>query len=85
MMNTIRSRQRRPVLVEDLLEELVGEIYDESDIAPVVPTQVSENELSVDGSAELRVVEESFDVDLPGKPTDTVNFWTRRPVEASPT
>ncbi|MHC4216764.1 MAG: hemolysin family protein [Planctomycetota bacterium] len=63
------------VTLEDLLEELVGEIYDESDIAPMVPTQVSENELSVEGSAELRVVEESFDMDLPGKPTDTVNLW----------
>ncbi len=63
------------VTLEDLLEELVGEIYDESDIAPMVSTQVSENELAVDGSAELRVVEESFDMDLPGKPTDSVNFW----------
>jgi putative hemolysin len=72
------------VTLEDLLEELVGEIYDESDIAPVVPAQVSENELSVDGSAELRVVEESFDMDLPGKPTDTVNFWILTHTERIP-
>jgi len=72
------------VTLEDLLEELVGEIYDESDIAPMIPTQVSENELSVDGSAELRVVEESFDIDLPGKPTDTVSFWILTHVERIP-
>lgn len=63
------------VTLEDLLEELVGEIYDESDIAPMLPTQVSENELAVDGWAELRVIEEYFDMDLPGKPTDAINFW----------
>jgi magnesium and cobalt transporter len=29
----------------------------------------------VSGEAELRVVEEFFDMDLPGKPTDTVSLW----------
>lgn len=72
------------VTLEDLLEELVGEIYDESDIAPMVPTQVSENELAVDGWAELRVVEEYFDMDLPGKPTDAINFWILSHTERIP-
>lgn len=63
------------VTLEDLLEELVGEIYDESDVAPSVATRVSEHELAVEGSTELRVVEEFFGTDLPGKPTDTVSFW----------
>jgi CBS domain containing-hemolysin-like protein len=63
------------VSVEDLLEELVGEIYDESDIAPLSLKLVAEDEIVVDGSAELRVVEEFFGTDLPGKPTDTVNLW----------
>jgi len=63
------------VTLEDLLEELVGEIYDESDVAPSMATPVSENELAVDGAAELRVVEEFFGLDLPGKPTDTVSLW----------
>ncbi|MDJ0945955.1 MAG: hemolysin family protein [Kiloniellales bacterium] len=63
------------VTLEDLLEELVGEIYDESDIAQTMATRVSEHELAVDGSTELRVVEDYFDLDLPGKPTDTVSLW----------
>jgi putative hemolysin len=63
------------VTLEDLLEELVGEIYDESDITPSLATPVSENELAVEGTAELRVVEDFFGLDLPGKPTDTVNLW----------
>ncbi|MDH3691429.1 MAG: hemolysin family protein [Gammaproteobacteria bacterium] len=70
--------------LEDLLEELVGEIYDESDITPALPTKVSGNELTVDGAVELRVVEEFFDMDLPGKPTDTVSFWILNHTESIP-
>ena len=72
------------VTLEDLLEELVGEIYDESDIAPSMATPVSENELAVDGTAELRVVEEFFGLDLPGKPTDTVSLWILNHTESIP-
>jgi len=63
------------VTMEDLLEELVGEIYDESDVAPIDVDSVAGNEISVQGSTELRVVETFFDLDLPGKPTDTVSLW----------
>ncbi|MGD2076336.1 MAG: hemolysin family protein [Gammaproteobacteria bacterium] len=66
---------RGVVTLEDLLEELVGEIYDETDIAPVVVNRVSDDEIVVDGAAELRVVEEFFGLDLPGKPTDSVSLW----------
>lgn len=63
------------VTLEDLLEELVGEIYDESDKTRALARTISDDEILVDGAAELRVVEEFFDRDLPGKPTDTVNLW----------
>jgi len=63
------------VTLEDLLEELVGEIYDESDVAPLDVDSLSRDEISVQGSTELRVVEEFFDLELPGKPTDTVSLW----------
>ena len=63
------------VTMEDLLEELVGEIYDESDVAPVDVDSVAGNEMCVQGSTELRVVETFFDLELPGKPTDTVSLW----------
>jgi CBS domain containing-hemolysin-like protein len=72
------------VTLEDLIEELVGEIYDESDIARKLATRVSEDELEVAGKAELRVVEEFFDADLPGKPTDTVSFWILNSTESIP-
>jgi len=63
------------VTLEDLIEELVGEIYDESDTAPHAISRVSENEISVEGSMEVRLVEEFFNLEFSGKPTDTVNFW----------
>jgi CBS domain containing-hemolysin-like protein len=63
------------VTLEDLLEELVGEIYDESDAAPLDVDSVSGNEIIVQGATELRVVEEFFGLELPGKPTDTVSLW----------
>lgn len=63
------------VTLEDLMEELMGEIYDESDVATTALQKVAANEISIDGAAELRLVEEFFDLDLPGKPTDTVSLW----------
>jgi len=72
------------VTLEDLLEELVGEIYDESDVAPHILREISGDEIVVDGSAELRVVEEYFDLELPGKPTDTVSLWVLNYTESIP-
>ena len=72
------------VSLEDLLEELVGEIYDESDVAPLLETGADESELVVEGASELRVVEEFFSLDLPGKPTDTVSLWILNHTEIIP-
>mgnify|MGYP001814332190 CR=1 FL=1 len=63
------------VTLEDLLEELVGEIYDESDDEPLEVDSISGNEILTEGATELRVVEEFFGLELPGKPTDTVSLW----------
>ena len=63
------------VTLEDLVEELVGEIYDESDEMPHEITELEKGRIMVDGGAELRVVERYFGIELPGKPTDTVSLW----------
>ena len=72
------------VTLEDLLEELVGEIYDESDVPPQEFKELSGERIEVDGAAELRVVENYFDIELPGKPTDTVNRWILSHTERIP-
>jgi CBS domain containing-hemolysin-like protein len=63
------------VTLEDLVEELVGEIYDEIDELPKQHKVLDTDRILVDGHVELRFVEEFFGIELPGKPTDTVNRW----------
>ena len=75
---------RGAATLEDLMEELVGEIYDESDVTPPSLEEGAEDEIVVDGSTELRVVERYFDTEIPGKPTDTVSLWVLQKIKAIP-
>lgn len=96
LFNSMRKKRHMSIVVdehgvirgvatmEDLLEELVGEIYDESDLQSVAVKKMSENELILDASEELRVIEEHFHIDLPGKPTDTVSLWVLTHCESIP-
>lgn len=94
---TLRRRKRHLAVVvdefgtvrgvatmEDLMEELVGEIYDESDETTAEFTPMRDGAIRVDGTAEVRVVEQHFGIDLPGKPTDTVSFWILGQTERIP-
>ncbi len=72
------------VSLEDLLEELVGEIYDETDEKPDDLMVLDDARILVKGTAELRVVEDFFDMDIPGKPTDTINRWLLEHTERIP-
>ncbi|MSR22874.1 MAG: HlyC/CorC family transporter [Gemmatimonadetes bacterium] len=53
------------VTLEDVIEELVGEIEDETDIAEESIHRVSRSEIVVDGGVELREVNYAFNVSLP--------------------
>ena len=70
--------------LEDMLEELVGEIHDERDRPTHQTQEVREGELLVDGTQELRVVEDFLGVDLVGKATDPVSLWILNHTEYIP-
>ena len=53
------------VTLEDVLEELVGDIVDETDIAEEPLTRMSRTELVADGAVDLREINDAFNVSLP--------------------
>ena len=52
------------VTIEDLLEEIVGEIQDEYDVEEPMVVRLSEHEARVDGRADVDELLELFDLDL---------------------
>jgi putative hemolysin len=52
------------VTIEDLLEEIVGEIQDEYDTEEPMVVRLSEDEARVDGRADVDDLEEIFDIEL---------------------
>jgi CBS domain containing-hemolysin-like protein len=54
------------VTIEDLLEEIVGDIQDEYDVEEPLAVKLSDNEARVDGRASVDDLAELFDVELGG-------------------
>lgn len=72
--------------LEDVLEELVGEIYDESDRRREGLRELEPGRIVVDGHTELRAIMDYFkDIQLPGKPTDSASLWLLSHIERIPT
>jgi CBS domain containing-hemolysin-like protein len=61
------------VTLEDALEELVGEIVDETDVEEEDLHQVGHDEWVADGGVDLRDVNQAFDVDLPATEYRSLN------------
>lgn len=85
---TLRGKKRRLIIVvdafgsvegvctlEDILEELVGEIYDEPDNPTRMVQRQEDGGCLVDGAAELRMLDGCFAGAPTGKPTDSVGQW----------
>ena len=60
------------VTIEDVLEELVGEIQDEFDEDEAAIEPLSENVYAIDGRIPITEVNERFDLDLPNEDFDTI-------------
>lgn len=61
------------VTLEDLLEELVGEIIDESDVKQRLIKRVDKQTILVHGATELKAINRFFHTNLPGSPNDTLS------------
>ncbi|MCK4781442.1 HlyC/CorC family transporter [Candidatus Parcubacteria bacterium] len=59
--------------MEDLLEELVGEIIDESDLNKELIMRIDKKTILVDGDTEIDDINDFFNIKLPGKITDTIS------------
>ncbi|MCB1850996.1 MAG: HlyC/CorC family transporter, partial [Gammaproteobacteria bacterium] len=72
------------VTMENLLEELVGEIYDETDKQRPSGITVVADGIEVDGGVELGAIKRHFKVDLRGKSSDSVSRWIVQDIERIP-
>ncbi|MDP3441457.1 MAG: transporter associated domain-containing protein [Ignavibacteria bacterium] len=61
------------ITIEDLIEEIVGDISDEYDEDDKMITVISDSTFDVDGSIELDVLEEKCGVALPDEDYDTLS------------
>ncbi len=60
------------ITIEDILEEIVGEIQDEFDEGEAAIEQISEDLFAVDGRIPITEVNEHFNLDLPHEDFDTI-------------
>lgn len=61
------------ITLEDIVEELVGEIWDEHDVVEEFYTKISDNEYLVKGEAEIDDLFERFDIEVKEEEEDDYN------------
>lgn len=60
------------VTIEDLLEEIVGEIFDEYDLEEIMVEHIDENNVRVDARVGIDEIDELFGISLPEFECDTI-------------
>ncbi|NNF46537.1 MAG: hypothetical protein HKN69_07180 [Desulfofustis sp.] len=70
--------------MENLLEELVGEIYDESDRKRPSGITELDDGIEVEGGVELGAIRKYLLVDIRGKNSDSVSRWIVNDIERIP-
>jgi len=63
------------ITIEDLLEEIVGDIQDEYDLEETWLQQESDGSVIVDGRLNIEELEEHFEIDIPREKYDTVGGY----------
>jgi putative hemolysin len=63
------------ITMEDLLEEIFGEIHDEYDTEEFVEKQIAENEFIFSGRLELDYLNEKFNLDFPQTESETLSGY----------
>lgn len=63
------------VTMEDLLEEIFGEIEDEHDENEYIEKQISKNEYILSGRLEVEYINEKFDLELPSENAETLSGY----------
>ena len=64
------------VTVEDIIEEIVGEIYDEFDEAPTPEIiKIDDNTLNISALAEIEDINEKYDLDIPNEDFQTLGGY----------
>lgn len=59
--------------LEDVVEELVGEIVDEHDLEPPLIKRIDNNEIVCSGETEIRDINKFFNVNISGDPFDSIS------------
>ncbi|MBF0414343.1 MAG: HlyC/CorC family transporter [Magnetococcales bacterium] len=98
LFDNLRKKKERTIIVvgpfgnmrgmctlEDLVEELVGEIYDDKETPKEFFHPTPDGELLAEGKVAMRRVQDHFgDIHVQCKPTDSINEWILRSVERIP-
>jgi len=72
------------VTMEDVLEEIFGEIHDEYDSEEFVEKRLSENEYIFSGRLELDLISEKYELEFPDNDSETLSGYIINHFEAIP-